>query len=199
MRVHGVLISVALALFGCGEVSTGGGADTGGAAGEGGAAGTGGGAGTGGAAVGTGGAGGVGAGGGADTILTLDHEPMALDQPATARVTIWGSERYVADVGATAIARYTFEVQALPVDLALDVPENPHTLISQGFGPVEREDAQFYFSSVVIDVGSDGQICENDFVQDYDRSDFVSFAVDLPEEHRIFVKEYGSECRPIEQ
>ncbi|WP_438011590.1 hypothetical protein WME89_24925 [Sorangium sp. So ce321] len=72
-------------------------------------------------------------------------------------------------------------------------------MISQGFGPVEREDARLYFSSVVIDVDSDGQLCEDDLVQDYDRSDSMSFAVEPPEEHRIFVKESGSECRPIDQ
>ncbi|HTN91559.1 MAG TPA: hypothetical protein VL242_48160 [Sorangium sp.] len=172
MRVHCVLIAVAVALFGCGEVSTGGGADTGG---------------------------GAGTGGAADTILTLDHEPMALEQPATAHVTLWGYDQYVADASATAVARYTFEVEALPVDLALDIPDDPHTLINQGFGPVERSRARFYFSSLAIDVGSDGQICENDFVQDYDRSDFMSFAMEPPAEHRIFVKESGSECRPIDR
>ncbi|WP_437627744.1 hypothetical protein [Sorangium sp. So ce1151] len=52
---------------------------------------------------------------------------------------------------------------------------------------------------MVIDVDSDGQLCEDDFVQDYDRSDSMSFAVEPPEEHRIFVKESGSECRPIDR
>ncbi|WP_437961182.1 hypothetical protein WME76_17140 [Sorangium sp. So ce119] len=135
--------------------------------------------------------------GSAGTRLTLDHEPLALGQPATAHVTLWGYDSHVADASATAVARYTFDVEALPVELDLDIPEEPHTRIDQGFGPVEREDAKFYFS-VVIDVGSDGQMCAEDLLQDYDRSDWMSFAEEPPEEHRVFVKESGSECRPID-
>ncbi|MGK3993624.1 hypothetical protein [Sorangium sp. So ce1024] len=189
MRIRCAWIVVGLALLGCGGAVTVGadasGAGTGGDAGTGGA-GTGD-AGTGGDAGGTGGAG----AGRAGTRLTLDHDPIALDQPATAHVKLWGYGAYVADAPATAVARFMFDVEALPVELELDIPEEPHTRIDQGFGPVEREEARFYFK-VYIDVGRDGQICEEDFVQDYDRSDWMSFAMQPPAEHSIFVEQSGS-------
>ncbi len=131
------------------------------------------------------------------TILTLDHEPMTLDQPATAHVTLFGYDHNLADASATAVARYTLEVEALPVDLELDIPEDPHTLIDQEAGPVGPDKARFYFH-IAVDVDLDGQLCEEDIIQDFDRSEFTSFATKPPEEHKVFVKRLGAACRPIE-
>ncbi|MDI1435367.1 hypothetical protein [Polyangium sorediatum] len=131
------------------------------------------------------------------TTLTLAHEPLTLDEPATAHITLWGYDSRLADASATAIRRYTLEVTALPVDLELDIPANPHSLIDQGVGPVAREDAGFYFS-LVVDVDRDGQQCEKDLVQDFDRSDFTSFDEEPPQTYKVFVKEYGSSCTPID-
>ncbi|HEU4404441.1 MAG TPA: hypothetical protein VFS43_04030 [Polyangiaceae bacterium] len=122
---------------------------------------------------------------------------MTFDQPATAHVTLWGSDRELADASASAVERYEIQVGALPVELELNIPNSPHERIDQGHGPVAREDARYYFS-VTVDVGRDGKLCASDFVQNFDRTDFSSFGEAPPDAYTIIVKEYGDRCRPLD-
>jgi hypothetical protein len=132
------------------------------------------------------------------TTLTLEHEPVTFDQPLTAYVTLSGSDRQVADASASVVERYEIEVRALPVELELTIPKNPHERIDQGHGPTARENANYYFS-VTIDVGRDGKVCANDFVQDFDRTDFSVFGEAPPDDYTIIVKEYGDRCQPLDR
>lgn len=131
------------------------------------------------------------------TTLTLAHEPVTFDQPATAYVTLWGSDRQIADASASAVERYEIEVGALPAELKLTIPKNPHERIDQGHGPTARENANYYFS-VTVDVGRDGKVCASDFVQDFDRTDVSAFGGVPPDDYTITVKEYGDRCQPLD-
>jgi hypothetical protein len=132
------------------------------------------------------------------TTLTLaPPSPVTFDKPAETYVHLWGYDVHLADASASLIESYRFSVTSLPVSQDLSIPSNLHRRIDQGHGPVSAEDAGFYLS-VYIDRNRDGDICEGDFSQDYQRAEPEFFRSGLPSEIEIFVKENDSTypCRP---
>lgn len=86
---------------------------------------------------------------------------------------MWGTATDVADVGATLIASYDRPLTGR--GFVIDVPENPHELIDQGFGPVSADRAEFYFD-VFIDLDGDGMLCPDDLRQNFDDTPFETYA-----------------------
>lgn len=115
---------------------------------------------------------------------------------ATAKITLYGRNKNVADNSATAITTTETKISQLPVTLSLEWPANADQLIDSP--PVSKpEDAAYYFH-VAIDADSDNQLCPSDYLQDYDQTPF--FELSAPPNHllTISVKLIGAgSCRPF--
>jgi hypothetical protein len=110
------------------------------------------------------------------TSITISQAPAgAFPAEARAIVWLWGYDEYLADASATLVASYVLPIVEMSA-LDVEVPDQPHELIDQGFGPVSAEDARFYFN-VYVDLNGDGQLCPGDLRQDFDVTEFATFAI----------------------
>jgi hypothetical protein len=117
------------------------------------------------------------AGCGSSSITAISLTPPRggqLAPEARGIVWMWGTDANVADVGATLID--TYDQRLTGAGLAIDVPENAHELIDQGFGPVSAENARFYFD-VFVDQDADGELCPGDLRQDFEVTAFETYPV----------------------
>lgn len=116
---------------------------------------------------------------------------------ATAKITLYGRNKNVADNSATAITITETKISQLPVTLSLEWPANADQFIDSP--PVNKpEDAAYYFH-LAIDADSDNQLCPpDDYQRDYDQTPF--FELSAPPNHllTIFVKLIGAvPCGPF--
>ena len=128
--------------------------------------------------------------------IRLDNASAFDLSNATAKITLYGTHKNMADNDATAITVTQTKISQLPITLSLEWPANAYKLIDNP--PVNNpEDATYYFH-VAIDSDSDQQLCPSDYVQDYNQTPF--FDLDTPPDNvtTIFVKQIGSgPCRPF--
>jgi hypothetical protein len=80
------------------------------------------------------------------------------------QISLWGYEDRVADAAATLILEHRELLRALPVTVEILVPDDPHTLIDQGHGPVAADDAGYYFA-FRGDLDGDGRLCQGELVE----------------------------------
>ncbi len=115
---------------------------------------------------------------------------------ATAKITLYGSNKNVADNSATAITTTETKISQLPVTLSLEWPANADQFIDSP--PVNKpEDATYYFH-VAIDADGDNQLCPSDYEQDHNKTPY--FELSEPPNHllTISVKLIGAgSCRPF--
>jgi len=121
--------------------------------------------------------------------IALVH-PSGQCLPASTKVsyTIYGYDRYIADVSATVLGQW------------LSVPVHSGDFFRIGlqvaaFNDIEYQsgapDAFAYYSSIEVDSNGDGKICNGDLAQDYDARDFMSYP--FSQTYLIQTMRYGSD------
>lgn len=133
---------------------------------------------------------------GTETTLTLTQLPTDAGPEARVLVKLWGYDRSLADAAASPIGFWQLPLDASGV-FQLDIPEDPHTLIDQGQGPVPASEAGFYFK-VYVDLDGDGQLCPGDLHQDYDVTDQEFYDAVVPSSITVALApfEAGRPCEP---
>ena len=115
---------------------------------------------------------------------------------ATAKITLYGTHKYVADNSATAITITQTKIGQLPITLSLEWPADAYQLIDSP-AVNKPEDATYYFH-VAIDSDSDNQLCAIDYSQNYEKTPYFELSEPPSNLLTIFVKLIGpGSCRPF--
>ena len=106
---------------------------------------------------------------------SIDTALMLLNERPRVVFTVWGYDELAADVSATEIKVIDYEIRPQSVPYYVRFAESELRQIEYQSGST---DSLRYYITMVVDVDSDGQICNGDFRQDYTLSRPERFTVE---------------------
>lgn len=107
--------------------------------------------------------------------LTLSGDGSELTSDSAVSITLYGYNTNLADAPATAITSQKQTVASLPVTVTLNVPPNPHTLIT---GEPAADEAKYFIDVMIDDGNGDSDLpCGVQYTQDFERSGWQAFTL----------------------